>query len=70
MKEHMFLGSILTNIEVSYNLTQSEIEKLEQCHESGLRKLMSLPSKTPKQMLYFLTGSTPIRLTIQRRCLV
>ena len=31
---------------------------------------MSLPSKTPKQMLYFLTGSTPIRFTIQRRCLV
>ena len=28
------------------------------------------PSKTPRQMLYFLTGSTPIRVLIQRRRLV
>ena len=70
MIESMLLGSILNNIEVAYNLTMSEIEKLEQCHESSLQKLLALPSKTPRQMLYFLTGSTPIRLTIQRRRLV
>jgi hypothetical protein len=70
MIESMLLGSILINIEVAYNITQSEVDKLEQCHESALRKLMSLPSKTPKQMLYFLSGSTPIRFTIQRRRLV
>ena len=55
--ESMLLGSILANIEVVYNLTQSEEEKLEICHETALRKLLNLPSKTPKQMLYFLTES-------------
>ena len=68
--ESMLLGSILTNIEVAYNLTISETEKLEKCHEMALRKLLNLPSKTPKQMLYFLTGSTPIRITVKRRRLV
>ena len=70
MIESMLLGSILTNIEVAYNLTLSEIEKLEKSHEMALRKLLSLPSKSPKQMLYFLTGSTPVRFTIKRRRLV
>ena len=68
--ESMLLGSILTNIEVAYNLTITEVEKLEKCHEMGLRKLLNLPSKTPKQMLYFLTGSTPVRFVIKRRRLV
>ena len=45
--DSMLLGSILTNIEVAYNLSKSEIEKLQYCHEIGLRKLLSLPSKTP-----------------------
>ena len=45
MIESMLIGSSLSNIEVAYNLTQSEVDKLEQCHESALRKLMSLPSK-------------------------
>ena len=48
MIDSMLLGGILTNIEVAYNLTKNEIEKLENCHESGIRQLLSLPSKTPK----------------------
>ena len=36
MIESMLLGSILTNIEVSYNLTSNEIDKLEKCHEMAL----------------------------------
>ena len=55
MIQSMLLGSILNNIEVAYNLLESEIEKLEQCHKSALRKLMmmSFPCKTSKQMLFF-----------------
>jgi len=68
--ESMILGSILTNIEVAYNLILSDIEKLEKCHEMALRKLLNLPSKTPKPMLYLLTGSTPIRFIVKRRRLV
>ena len=68
--ESMLLGTILTNIEVAYNLALGEIEKLEKCHETSLRKLLNLPSKTPTPMLYFLTGSTPIHFIIKRRRLV
>ena len=67
MIESMLLGSILNNIEVAYNLTKTEIEKLQKCHEMGFRKLLSLSSKTPKKMLYLLTGYVPIELIIQRR---
>ena len=66
----MFLGTILKNIKVAYNLTLSEIEKLEKCHEMSLRKLLNLPSMTPTPMLYFLTGSTTIRFIVKRRRLV
>ena len=55
--ESMLLGTILTHIEVAYNLTLGEVEKLEKCHEMSLRKLLNLPSNSPKPMLYFLTGS-------------
>ena len=65
----MLLGTILTNIEVD-NLTLSEIENLEKCHETSLRKSLNLPSKTRKPMLYLLTRSTPIRFIIKRRRLV
>ena len=68
--DSMLLGSILTNIEVAYNLSKSEIEKLQKCHEIGLRKLLSLPSKTPVKMLYLLTGSIPIEFLVQRRRLI
>ena len=68
--ESMILGSILTNIEVAYNLILTEIEKLEKCHKMDLRKLLNLPSKTPKPMLYLLTGSTPIRFIVKQRRLV
>ena len=68
--DSMLLGSLLTNIEVSYNLTMIEIEKLQKCHEMGLRKLLMLPSKTPIKMLYLLTGSVPIEFIVPRRRLV
>ena len=70
MIEGMLLGSILNNIEVSYNLTNSETKTLEKCHEMALKKLLALPSKSPRPMLYFLTRSIPVRFQIQRRRLV
>ena len=36
----------------------------------ALRKLFNLPAKTPKPMLYFLTGSTPVHSIEKRRRLV
>ena len=36
MIECIMLRSILNNIEVAYNLTLSEIEKIEKCHEMAI----------------------------------
>ena len=70
-KYSMLLESILTAIEVSYNLTKVEVEKLKKCHEMDLRTLLMLPrSKIPKKMLYLLTGSVPIEFIVPRRCLL
>ena len=52
--ESMLLGTILTNIEVAYNITLSEIEKLEKCHEMSLRKLLNMPSPPPQSQCYIL----------------
>ena len=59
--DSMLLGSILVNSEVAYNISKEDINKFEKCHEKGLRMLLSLPVKSPKTMLYLLTGSIPIR---------
>ena len=68
--DSLLIGSILCNSEVAYNLIQSEIDVLEQCHERALRMLLECGQATPKIMLYYLTGSIPIRFQIQRRRLV
>ena len=58
MIESMLLGSTLSNIEVAYNLTPNGVDKLETFQEMGIRKLLELPSKTPKVMSHFLTGNS------------
>ena len=36
MVKIMLLGSILNNIEIPYNLTQEEVDKLEKCYEMAI----------------------------------
>ena len=66
----LLINSILVNSEAAYNLTLSNINQLEKCHERALRELLSLPVKSPKPMLYLLTGSIPIKYKIKQRRLV
>ena len=68
--DSLLLGSIICNSEVAYNLIQSEVDIIEKSHEQALRMLLECGKATPKVMLYFLSGSIPIRIQIQRRCLV
>ena len=39
MVKTMLLGSILNNIEITYNLTQYEVDKLDQCYEMAIRNI-------------------------------
>ena len=65
--DSLLLGSILCNLEVSYNLTKGNITKLENIHEEALRTVLSLPQTSPKKMLYLLLGAIPISFLLSSR---
>ena len=60
LRNSLLINGILTNLEASYGLTKSDVEKLEKCDEQLLRLILECPSKTPKEMLYLEIGITPI----------
>ena len=70
LRNSLFINGILTNIEASYNLKNSEIESLEKCDEQLLRTMLEAPCTTPKEMLYLELGVTPIRYIVMSRRLV
>ena len=70
LRNSIFINGILTNLEASYGLTDSEIEKLEQCDEQLLRSILECPSSTPKEMLYLELGVIPIRYIVMSRRLM
>ena len=56
LRESIFLNSVLTNIEVWYGLTNSEIEELESLDRVLLTRILSLPKSTPSEALFLETG--------------
>ena len=60
LRYSLFVNGILTNLEASYGLTDSEIEELEKCDEQLLRVILERPCTTPKEMLYLTRGVIPI----------
>lgn len=51
LRNSLFVNSILTNMEASYGLTDSKLEKLEKCDEQLLRAVLECPMTTPREML-------------------
>ena len=45
MIDSMLLSSILNNSEVAYNLTKTDIENLQKCHEMGLKNCFHFPAR-------------------------
>ena len=64
------INGFLTNIEASYELTETDLEKLEKCDEQLLRTILECPFSTPKEMLYLEVGVTPIRFIVVARRLI
>ena len=67
LRESIFLSSILTNSEVWYRVTQSDIEELESLDRSLLRRILSCPSSTPTSALYLETGCNRVGTIIKAR---
>ena len=67
LRNSLFVNGILTNLEASYGLSNSEIEELEKVDEQLLRLILECPCTTPREMLYLELGVTPIRYIIMSR---
>ena len=67
LRDTMFLSAILTNAEVWYRLTESEIAELEMLDKTLLKRIFSVPNTTPSAALYLETGCMRIRTIIKAR---
>ena len=67
LRESMLINGILTNAEIWYNLTKSEIEKFESLDRLFFRKLLSVAETTPKEAFYLEMGAIPINILLKSR---
>ena len=67
LRDSLLVSSMLYNSEAWYNITKSELELLESIDRMFLRKLLSTPKGTPKEMLYLEMGCIPFQDLIRER---
>ena len=67
LREAMFLNGILTNADIWYSVTKSDIEELELVDRLLLRRILSLPITTPTEALYLESGCLDISTIIKGR---
>ena len=67
LRESMFVNTVLSNVEVRYGLTNSEIETLDKLDLILLRKILTAPVSTPKEALYLELGILPLSIVIKQR---
>ena len=67
LRESMLINGILTNVEVWYNLTTSEIKEFEDLDKVFLRKVLGVPGSTPSEAFYLELGILPIGTIIKAR---
>ena len=67
LREAMFKNGILTNADIWYSVTKSDIEELEKVDRHLLRRILSLPITTPTEALYLESGFLDITTIIKGR---
>ena len=67
LRDSNLINGMLFNSEAWYNLTKSQVEKLEKIDELYLRSLLEAHSKTPLEALYIETGKILIRFILQKK---
>ena len=70
LRKTMFLNGILTSMETRYGLKNDEIKSLEKIDEHLLKKILSIPSKSPSYSLYVDTGALKIPHILMTRRLM
>ena len=67
LRESIFLSSVLTNSEVWYKLSKTDLEDLESLDRSLLKRIFSVPNSTPTAALYLESGCVSIGTIIKAR---
>ena len=70
LRNALLISSILSNSEVWYGVTQSDMDQLEQVNEMWLRNLFLCSRNVPKDLLYLEMGLVPISYIIKERRLM
>ena len=70
LREAILISKLVFNSEVWYNVSNKQIEKLEQIDEIYLRKILNVAKTTPKVGLYMECGIMPIKFIIKTRRLL
>ena len=66
-REALFLNGILTNCEIWYGLTESEVKEFEDLDIQLLKKILQVPVSTPQEGFFLELGIIPIGVIIKAR---
>ena len=66
-RESMFINGILTNAEIWYSFSESEVREFESLDRILLRKILQVPVSTPKEAYYLELGILPIGVIVKAR---
>ena len=67
LREAMLVNGLLTNSEVWYGLTESEVTRLEEVDRLLLRQVLQVASSCPIEALYLELGCVPLGIVIKSR---
>ena len=67
LRESMLVNGILTNSEIWYGLTNSEINEFEDLDRLFLRRILKVPISTPQEAFHLELGILPIGIIIKAR---
>ena len=67
LRESLFLNGILTNAEIWYGMSKSDIKELENLDHTLLRKILKTPYSTPVESMYLELGLLNIETILMAR---
>ena len=67
LREAIFINQILTNSEIWYSVSESEIQEFENLDRKLLRKILKVPISTPQESFYLELGILPINVIVKAR---
>ena len=67
LRDSMFISVITYNLEVSINMTKSDIKALDDLDLSLMRKAMCLSSKSSRPLIYLETGIISVEYILKKK---